>query len=69
LPRGTTRRVLFLLIALGAVLFIKHAGGWSFGGLLDAPRTPQGGVDPGAPVYHIKVTRPEEPSAKSKSVP
>ena len=33
-PRQASRRVLFLLIALGAVLFLKNTGG-SFGGLFD----------------------------------
>jgi hypothetical protein len=66
LPRQSTRRVLFLLIALGAVLFIKHAGGWSFGGLLDPQQPAPRGAEPGAPVYHIKVTRPDEPSPPAR---
>ncbi len=67
LPRQSTRRVLFLLIALGAVIIIKRAGGWSIGGLLDAPRTPAPGE---SPVYHIKVTRPPPPEGPaSKSAP
>ena len=70
LPRGSTRRVFFLLIALGAIVVLKHTSGWSFGGLLDAPRTPPAGDDPGAPVYHIRVTPPESPPPpKSKSAP
>jgi hypothetical protein len=61
-PRHSARRIFFLLIALGAVLILKHSGGWSFGGLLDGPRAPGHGAAPGAsaPVYHIKVTRPED---------
>jgi hypothetical protein len=74
LPRGSTRRVFFLLIALGAVLVIKHAGGWSFGGLLEAPRTGArgggGGADPASPVYHIKITPPGDvPVPKNPSAP
>ena len=69
LPRQSTRRVLFLLIALGAVIFIKRSSGWSFGGLLDGPRTPARD-DLSTPVYHIKVTRPPPPEGPaSKSAP
>jgi hypothetical protein len=70
LPRQTVRRVLFLLIALGAVVFLKRSSGWSLGGLLDAPPRPPSGAGPSAPVYHIRVTPPESPPApKSKSAP
>ena len=70
LPRQTVRRVLFLLVALGAVVFLKRSSGWSLGGLLDAPPSAPSGAGPGAPVYHIKVTPPESPPApKSKSAP
>jgi hypothetical protein len=70
LPRQTTRRVLFLLIALGAVIVIKRSSGWSFGGLLDAPPAPARDGDLAAPVYHIKVTRPPPPEGPaSKSAP
>jgi hypothetical protein len=70
LPRQSTRRVLFLLIALGAVLFLKATGGGSFGGLLDAVAPPPGarraGADDAAPSYHLKVARPADaPAAKS----
>jgi hypothetical protein len=66
LPRGTMRRVFFLLIALGAVVVLKHTTGWSFGGMLDAPTPSGSAADPGAPVYHIKVARPgETPPPKS----
>jgi hypothetical protein len=71
LPRGSTRRVFFLLIALGAVMVIKHAGGWTLGGLLDGPRsTPRSSSSssqtaPEAPVYHLKITRPGDlPASK-----
>jgi hypothetical protein len=64
-PRRSIRRVVFLLLALGAVLVLKHSGKWSFGGLLDGPGS--GGAEPAAPVYHIKVTRPE--GATDKSTP
>jgi hypothetical protein len=61
LPRNTGRRVIFLLLALGAVMFLKRSGGWSFGGLLDGPRATSrpAGADT-APVYHIRVTSPGE---------
>ena len=63
LPRQSTRRVLFLLFALGAVLFLKRSGGWSVGGLLDAP--PAGGepAGTGAPTYHLRVTEPPAPKS------
>jgi hypothetical protein len=70
LPRQTVRRVLFLLIALGAVVFLKRSSGWSLGGLLDAPPSAPAGAGQGAPVYHLKVTPPENPPAPtSKSAP
>ncbi|MDB4981412.1 MAG: hypothetical protein JWM82_2164 [Myxococcales bacterium] len=61
LPRQSVRRVFFLLLALGAVLVIRATGGFSkFGTLFDAigssPAEPRPGA---APVYHLKVTRPE----------
>ena len=59
LPRHTGRRVIFLLLAFGAVLFLKRSGGWTFGGLLEDPRpaTHPSGADT-SPVYHIRVTSP-----------
>jgi hypothetical protein len=57
-PRRSARRVLFLLIALFAVIVLKHSGRWTFGGLLDGPRS----ADPDSPTYHIKVTRPDDPT-------
>ena len=61
LPRHTGRRVIFLLLALGAVMFLKRSGGWTFGGLLDGGGSRAGARPAGAdtaPVYHIRVTRP-----------
>ena len=63
LPRQTVRRVLFLLIALGAVVFLKRSSGWSLGGLLDAPSGGSAPATTGAPVYHIKVTEPPAPQS------
>ncbi|HVU49834.1 MAG TPA: hypothetical protein VHL80_04055 [Polyangia bacterium] len=60
-PRHAWRRIVFLLLALGAVLVLKHSGSWTFGGLLDGPPAPAPGAPPSAPVYHIKVTRPQGP--------
>ncbi len=68
LPRRTGRRVIFLLLAFGAVMFLKRSGSWSFGGLLDGPRpaTHPPGADT-SPVYHIRVTSPgEAPPAPSQ---
>jgi hypothetical protein len=73
LPRQSVRRVLLLLLTLGAVLFIRSTGGGAkVGGLLDfisgspgaGPASPTG-ADPAAPVYHIKVTGPQTPPPKS----
>jgi len=62
LPRQSGRRVILLLLALGAVLFLKRSGGWSLGGLLDGPaKGPASDRAASSPVYHIKVTPP--PSA------
>jgi hypothetical protein len=57
-PRRSARRVLFLLIALFAVLVLKHSGRWTFGGLIDPPH----GGEPAAPLYHLKVTQPDSPT-------
>jgi hypothetical protein len=75
LPRQSVRRVLFLLLALGAVLFIKSTGGGSFGQLLNSvappsanqgPRSRGTGTEDSLPVYHLKVTRPPDaPDGKS----
>jgi hypothetical protein len=70
LPRQSVRRVLFLLLALGAVLFIKSTGGGSFSNLLNSvapPAAKQVGAGDGtgdnsaSPVYHLKVARPADP--------
>ena len=55
LPRRNLRRVLFLVIALLAVLAIKHSGGLRLGSLFDsvAPAPP-------APAYRLHV----EPTAR-----
>lgn len=70
LPRNSGRRVLFLLIAFGAVLFLKRSGGWSFGGLLDGgsdhAHPPAQGTE--GPLYHLEVTRPGD-APKPKSAP
>jgi hypothetical protein len=58
-PRQSARRIFFLLLALGAVLILKHSGSWTFGGLLGSPSKRGPGAESSAPVYHIKVTRPE----------
>jgi len=60
LPRNTARRVLFLLIAFGAVLFLKRSGAWTFGGLLDGNPSRAPAATPGAeaPVFHLEVKRP-----------
>jgi hypothetical protein len=67
IPRQSKRRVLFLLIALGVVIFLKESGvgslgggsgsasGGTWGGLFGAPAPPP---RPEAGVYHLKVSRP-----------
>jgi hypothetical protein len=64
LPRHGLRRVFFLLIGLGVVLFLRSGGGGGpLGGLFDTigPGKPK----PSGPVYHIKVTRPDGTPASS----
>ena len=65
-PRRTWRRVLFLLIALGIVIYLKSSGGGSFGGLFDGGKSRP--ADQGAgPVYHLEVKpAPNAPQNKSK---
>jgi hypothetical protein len=58
-PRRSARRIMFLIIALGAVIVLKHSGGWTFGGLFGGARAPEGASSSG-PVYHLRVTRPED---------
>jgi len=63
IPRQSKRRVLFLLIALGVVIFLKESGvgslggasGGTWSGLFGAPAPPP---RPETGVYHLKVTRP-----------
>jgi hypothetical protein len=62
-PRQSARRIFFLILALGAVLVLKHSGGWTFGGLLESPRAGAPGAERGAPIYHIKVTPPSGQTA------
>lgn len=58
-PRRNLRRALFLVLALLGVVAIKHAGGFSFGGLFDAgpsrPAPAKGGADDG--FHHLEVKR------------
>ncbi|HVZ72194.1 MAG TPA: hypothetical protein VHJ20_07455 [Polyangia bacterium] len=69
-PKNTVRRVVLLLVALGVVLFLRSSGGSTFGSLFDkiSPRraAPSSRAD-SAPVYHIKVTRPEGAPAEPNS--
>jgi len=57
-PRRNLRRALFLLLALGGVLFIKHTGGLSFRRMFEDVAPPQtaGGFQ------HIEVRRPGMPA-------
>jgi hypothetical protein len=58
-PRRNLRRALFLVLALLGVVAIKHAGGFSFGGLFDTTparqKAPKGGADDG--FHHLEVKR------------
>jgi len=58
-PRRNLRRALFLVLALGGVLFIKRTGGLSFRKMFEgvAPTEPAGGFQ------HIEVRRPPAPAA------
>jgi hypothetical protein len=71
-PRRSARRVLFLVVALLAVIVLKHSGKWTFGGLLEGPRGGSG-AEPSGPVYHIKVMpkadRPAPNDSTGKSAP
>jgi hypothetical protein len=57
-PRRNLRRALFLVLALGGVLFIKHTGGLSFRRMFEDVAPPQtaGGFQ------HIEVRRPGTPA-------
>jgi hypothetical protein len=68
-PRHAARRVLFLLLALGAVLVLKHSGSWTFGGMFEGPRSGGSGAEGAAPVYRIKVTTPSGPRAPAAPPP
>ncbi len=53
-PRRNLRRALFLVLALLGVVAIKHAGGFSFGGLFDGgQRAPAGSGQDG--FRHLEV--------------
>jgi hypothetical protein len=57
-PRRNLRRALFLILALGGVLFIKRTGGLSFRRMFEDVAPPQtaGGFQ------HLEVRRPGIPS-------
>jgi len=60
------RRVLFLLIALGVIIYLKSSGTGSFGGLFEDGRARQTDQGP-SPVYHLEVKPPPNaPQPKSK---
>jgi hypothetical protein len=58
LPRRNIRRALFLLLALGGVLALRHGGGLSFGKLFDgvAPAAAPSPSEP-AQFHHLEVRR------------
>ena len=57
-PRRNLRRAIFLVLALLGVVAIKHAGGFSFGGLFDAPRPGQKAPAKGDDGFqHLEVKR------------
>jgi hypothetical protein len=58
-PRRNLRRALFLVLALGGVLFIKRTGGLSFRRMFEdvAPPQTSGGFQ------HLEVRRPGTPAA------
>jgi hypothetical protein len=65
-PKRTLRRVFFMLLALGVIIYLKTSGTGSFGGLFE----PVGKRQPAQvdePVYHIEVKPPPHaPETKSK---
>lgn len=73
-PKRSSRRILFLLIALGAVIFLKSSGGGTFGGLFEpARRTPAELTDDSA-FRHIEVEprleiKPPHAASTPKSLP
>jgi hypothetical protein len=66
-PKRSMRRVFFMLLALGAVLFLRSSGGGSFGGLFDSPR-PAAKQPASDPYYRIDV-KPTPNAAPPKSQP
>jgi hypothetical protein len=54
MPRRNLRRALFLILALGGVLFIKHTGGLSFRKMFEDVAPPQDS----AGFQHLEVRRP-----------
>jgi hypothetical protein len=65
-PKRTLRRVFFMLLTLGAIIYLKSSGPGSFGGLFDPPgrRQPAQGE---APTYHLEVKPPPHaPGTKSQ---
>jgi hypothetical protein len=61
-PKRSMRRVLFMLLALAAIVYLKMSGTGSFGGLFD-DRSAHAPAQGGAPVYHIEVKPPPNPQA------
>jgi hypothetical protein len=79
LPRNSARRVLFLLLALGGVLFLRSTGGGGFRGLVDAMAPPKPDAARAAPpppapgepaVYRLRVgPAPASPSPRTAGGP
>jgi hypothetical protein len=65
LPRRNLRRALFLVLALGGVLFIKHTGGLSFRKMFDGVAPAQDG----AGFQHLEVRRPSRAAPSAPSAP
>jgi hypothetical protein len=77
-PRRVLRRVFFMLLALGAVLFLRSSGGGSFGGLFDpigsapigsAPVGPAPARQQSADSYHRIEVKPPNAVPAPKSQP
>jgi hypothetical protein len=68
-PRRVLRRVFFMLLALGAVLFLRSSGGGRFGGLFDPPGRPQPQQQSADSYHRIEVKPPTNAVPAPKSQP
>jgi hypothetical protein len=68
-PKRSMRRIFFLLIALGVVIFLQRSGPGSFGGLFDSGRPATAPQQGEGAYFRLQVKPPTNAAPASKSTP